>query len=100
MKMSASEIRKIRKALGFSQEEFARFLWITYSTLNRWEAGRASPFGMHLQILVLLKERSLRQVLKTTLRDPRSSDHIFLLYQLLKLFYERKAVRRSSKANA
>ena len=40
-KISAKGIRKIRKAMGFSQEEFARFLWVTYSMLNRWEARRA-----------------------------------------------------------
>ena len=56
-KISAEGIRKIRKAMGFSQEEFARFLWVTYSTLNRWEARRAVPFGMHLQILILLREK-------------------------------------------
>ena len=39
-KMPARKIRKIRKAAGLTQEEFARFLWVTYSTLNRWEAGR------------------------------------------------------------
>ncbi len=29
--MTAAEVRKIRKALGFSQEELARFLWVTFS---------------------------------------------------------------------
>ena len=52
--MTPSRVRKIRKTLGFSQEEFARTLWVTYSTINRWEAGRASPFGVHLRTAKLL----------------------------------------------
>jgi DNA-binding transcriptional regulator YiaG len=87
MKISASEIRKIRKAMDFSQEEFARFLWVTYSTLNRWEAGRATPFGLHLRILTILQKNVSSPSFRAALRDPRMSDPLFLLYRLLKLLY-------------
>src|ERR1700691_59275 len=87
MKMSASEIRKIRKAMGFSQEEFARFLWVTYSTLNRWEARRAVPFGLHLRILTILQKNVSSPSFRAALRDPRMSDPLFLLYRLLKPLY-------------
>jgi transcriptional regulator with XRE-family HTH domain len=87
MKISASEIRNIRKAMGLSQEEFARFLWVTYSTLNRWEARRAIPFGLHLRILVILKRNIYSPSFKAALCDAQAVDPLFLLYRLLKLRY-------------
>lgn len=85
--MSGAEVRRIRKALGFTQEEFARFLWVTYSTLNRWEADRAKPFGMHLQILLLLRREVSKQTFRELLHDPRSADPTFLLFSLLESSY-------------
>jgi transcriptional regulator with XRE-family HTH domain len=84
IKISAREIRRIRKAMGFSQEDFARFLWVTYSTLNRWEARRAVPFGLPLQILTIVQKDVCSPSFKATLCDPRAVDPLFLLYRLLK----------------
>ena len=95
--MPANKIRKIRKAIGFSQDEFARFLWVTYSTLNRWEAGRAFPFGLHLQILILLQKRLSNPSFRAVLRDPRAVDPLFLLYGLLKLRYRSSKSRPAAK---
>ncbi len=80
-------IQEIRKSLGFSQGEFAQFLWITYSTLNRWEHGLAPPFGMHLRILTLLERHSRTPSFQAILRSPRRADHLFLLHQLLHSTY-------------
>lgn len=85
--MSGAQVRKVRRALGFTQEEFARFLWVTYSTLNRWEADRAKPFGMHLQLLQLLRKGPAKQTFRHLLHDPRSADPTFLLFGLLKSCY-------------
>ena len=40
-----------------SQHDFARVLWVTYSTLSRWELGYAVPFGLHLRILLQLEKQ-------------------------------------------
>ncbi len=87
LKMTPARVRKIRKALGFSQEDFARTLWVTYTTINRWEAGRASPSGMHLRLLHLLEQSLTRPSFGVILRDPRVSDPMFLLYRLLEPLY-------------
>lgn len=55
--ITPSRIRKIRKALSMSQHDFARVLWVTYSTLSRWELGYAVPFGLHLRILLQLEKQ-------------------------------------------
>lgn len=40
---TADEIRKLREALGMTQEEFAREVGVSFSTVSRWETGRGSP---------------------------------------------------------
>jgi DNA-binding transcriptional regulator YiaG len=36
-------IKKLRKQLGLTQEQFAAKVGVTFSTVNRWEAGRSKP---------------------------------------------------------
>jgi transcriptional regulator with XRE-family HTH domain len=86
--MTQSRIQKIRKTLGMSQDDFARVLWVTYSTLSRWERGYASPFGLHLHILRRLENLLGCPAFKRALKDPRADDPLFLLYHLLKPLYE------------
>jgi transcriptional regulator with XRE-family HTH domain len=93
--MTPARVRKIRKALGFSQEDFARTLWVTYTTINRWEAGRAAPSGMHLRILLLLEQSLNRPSFRAVLRDPRASDPMFLLHRLLEPLYGEIAPRKT-----
>ena len=51
-------VRKLRAALGLTQEQFAAKLGVTYSTINRWEnnKGKPSPLAM-LRIKKLQKSR-------------------------------------------
>ena len=44
--MKADEIRCLRQSLGLSQEALARRLGVSFSTVNRWERGRAVPSPM------------------------------------------------------
>jgi transcriptional regulator with XRE-family HTH domain len=85
--ITPSRIRKIRKMLGMSQCDFARVLWVTYSTMSRWELGYAVPFGLHLRILDQLENQLARPSFKKILKDPRAEDPLFLLYCLLKPLY-------------
>ena len=41
--MKAEEIKRVRTGLGFSQVEFARALGVSFTTVNRWENGKAQP---------------------------------------------------------
>jgi len=36
-------VRSLRQRLGMTQEEFARCIQVTLSTVNRWEKGHAVP---------------------------------------------------------
>lgn len=41
--MQGEVVRIVRKRLGLTQEQFARMLDITVSTVNRWENGHSDP---------------------------------------------------------
>ena len=91
--MTPARVRKIRKALGFSQEDFAHILWVTWTTVNRWETGAAAPYGLHLRILGLLDQQLTTRSFRATLRDPRAGDPLFLLFRLLERVYQGRTLR-------
>ena len=37
------EIKKIRQRSFFTQQDFAKKIGVAFSTVNRWESGRAKP---------------------------------------------------------
>lgn len=50
--MNKDEIKEFReKALGVSQERFARMLEISSATVHKWESGKANPSKEHVRIL-------------------------------------------------
>lgn len=61
--MTFSEILKfIRKQKNYTQEQFARELNVSFSTINRWENGRTEPS-------VLAKMRLLEYCKKNGIED-------------------------------
>lgn len=41
--MKAEEIKNLRTRLGYSQQDMAAFLGVSFATVNRWENGKAKP---------------------------------------------------------
>ena len=39
----SEEIKKIRQRLFITQENFAKEIGVAFSTVNRWEGGKAKP---------------------------------------------------------
>ena len=48
----AERLRKLRNALGLTQEQFAKELGISFATVNRYEKGKRSPDAEFFQVLV------------------------------------------------
>lgn len=38
-----STLKRVREALGISQEDLARELGVSFATVNRWENGKTTP---------------------------------------------------------
>jgi len=51
--MNAAEIKALREALGLSQEQLARDLGVSFTTVSRWEQGHTKPSPL---AIVKLKE--------------------------------------------
>ena len=39
----AEELKKLRQQQGWSQEDLARTLGVSFATVNRWENGKTKP---------------------------------------------------------
>ena len=53
----ASEVPVIRKGLGLSQPEFARFMGVSVATLRNWEQERREPQGPARALLLVAKKQ-------------------------------------------
>jgi len=50
---SAVDVPGIRKSLGLSQAEFARFMGVSLATLRNWEQRRREPHGPARSLLLV-----------------------------------------------
>ena len=57
--MNAADIRRLRQAEGLTQEQFARLLGVTWTTISRWENGKSQPSPLALSSLKK-RERKVR----------------------------------------
>ena len=51
---AAEDIKNLRESLGMTQEEFAREVGVSFSTVSRWETGRGEPSPLARQRLAKL----------------------------------------------
>lgn len=86
-KFSAARIRKIRRELDFTREEFACVLWVALKTVDDWESGGRKPAGAHRRLLLLLEHGLSKSSFRAALRDPRAEDPLFLLFRLIEPLY-------------
>lgn len=54
--MSNIDIKKIRKNLGLTQEEFAKRLYVSFRTIQNWEKGETIPVSKHAILSELMNE--------------------------------------------
>ena len=48
-------VKKLRKDIGLTQEQFAAKIGVTVSTVNRWEMGRSKPQPLAIKQINALK---------------------------------------------
>jgi DNA-binding transcriptional regulator YiaG len=58
--MSGAMVKNLRQQMEMTQEEFAREMNVTFSTVNRWENGHAKP--SRLAMLTIQRIASERQI--------------------------------------
>lgn len=50
-------IRELRLKTALTQEQFAAYLGVTYSSMNRWENGRSRPSPLAMQKIEAMLEQ-------------------------------------------
>jgi putative transcriptional regulator len=50
------QIRMLRKQIGYTQEDFAKLLGVSFVTVNRWENGVAQPSRLAWQKILEIEE--------------------------------------------
>ena len=59
----SEEIKKLRQRLFMSQTAFAHELGVSYTTVNRWEMGRATPTYKTMKLIDdYCKEKGLNSI--------------------------------------
>lgn len=62
--MTKREIKRLRKSLGLTQEQFAHRLGVTVKAVNRWENGHAKPTGLSQVALMSVKANIEKELVK------------------------------------
>ena len=68
--MDGADIKKLRKRLALTQEEFAHEIGVTFATVNRWENAKAKPSRLALRTLAVLREKTEAAAKKSSRRTP------------------------------
>ena len=63
-------IKQLRKQLTLTQEQFARKVGVTYSTVNHWENGKRTPHPYLIQRLLEIK----KELPEGKGKDPKEAD--------------------------
>lgn len=61
--LTASDIRRLREDLNFSQPVFALHLHTSASTIRKWEQGETHPTGPALKLLNVIADKGLQAIL-------------------------------------
>jgi putative transcriptional regulator len=66
----AVDVPAIRKTLGLSQPEFARFMGVSVGTLRNWEQERREPQGPARSLLLVAKKQPAAVIKAFKTADP------------------------------
>ena len=72
----AANVSAIRKELGLSQDQFARFMGVSVSTLRNWEQERREPHGPARALLLVAAKQpqAVREAFRSTTPETNVQD--------------------------
>ena len=59
----AEELRQLRQQQGWSQEDLARKIGVSFATVNRWENGKTKPSRLAVEKIQVVVKRTSKNVL-------------------------------------
>ncbi|HTP43578.1 MAG TPA: helix-turn-helix transcriptional regulator [Candidatus Acidoferrum sp.] len=90
---TSSQMAAIRKTLGFTQEQMATVLNVSFVSVNRWERGRTRPSGPTLDLYIALETALGNGHSPESIRQAANNDRGGFLFRLFQMAYT-STVRR------
>ena len=59
----AEELKKFRQQKGWSQDDLAREIGVSFATVNRWENGKTKPSRLAIEKIQVVVKRKNKNVL-------------------------------------
>jgi type I restriction enzyme M protein len=88
--LTPARLKKIRTAMNLSQERMASLLGVSFTSVNRWEAGGSSPIGATVDLYRALDAALETGVPAKKLTAAADHDRATFLYLLFDLAYGKK----------
>ena len=85
--LNSDQVKGIRKKLGLTQEEMARFLGVSFVSVNRWEAGHSTPTGPFLDLYQAADAAIRAGNTPEVIRQAANSERGAFLYSLFRMAY-------------
>lgn len=89
--IDAHRMSTIRRMLGLSQEQMARLIGVSFTSVNRWEGGHSSPTGCTRDIYVALDAALGAGHTPDAIRKAANGERGVFLYNLFRMAYARGA---------
>jgi len=77
----------IRTKLGLSQEQMARILGVSFTSVNRWEGGHSSPLGTTHDLYDALETALRSGYSAAEIRRAASNERSAFLYNVFRMAY-------------
>lgn len=92
--MDSVRLAAIRKSLDLSQEQMARLLGVSFTSVNRWEGGHSSPTGPTRDLYLAIDAALRSGKSPATIHRAANNDRGTFLYALFRMAYA-NTTRRS-----
>lgn len=93
--LDAVRLVAIRKKLNLSQEQIARLLGVSFTSVNRWEGGHSGPTGPFRDLYLALDAAIRAGNRPEAIRQASNNERGAFLYALFRMAYGSKG--RSSR---
>ncbi len=91
--LDSGRLKLIRKKLKLSQEQMARLLGVSFTSVNRWEGGDSGPTGPFRDLYLALDAAIRAGNRSEAIRQASNGERGAFLYALFRMAYGSKGRR-------
>ena len=85
--LDPAKMHSIRQTLGLSQEQMARLVGVSFTSVNRWEGGHSGPTASTRDFYLALESALAAGHSPQAIREAANSERGAFLYNLFRMAY-------------